>query len=137
MKKIILTYYFIWFQAHKESRYAHQFDNYWCHALLQVCLTTILCLLLFTFLIDITLSVNIIKLTNSFVFLLLYVLLPFIAMYYLIFNFYGVVKDSDSPSRFGIQITKKKKIFAWVIYFGCLLLVCSFIYFQQALKSLV
>jgi len=134
MKKILLTYYFVWFEAHKNSKYAHQFNNYWCHALFQVCTTTLLCLLFCTFLTEIILSVNIIKSMNQYIILLIYAISPFIVLYYLIFKFYGVKKANDSPVRFGIKITKTTKITAWVTYFGTLLLVLLFLFFQKELR---
>jgi len=134
MKKIILTYYFVWFKSHKNSKYAHQFNHYWYHALLQVCVTTFLCLVLTTFLVELLFHILIIKIMAKYVFLTTYLILPSLVLYHLIFNFYGVKKANDSPARFGIKITKTTKVMAWVTYFGTLLLVLLFLFFQKELR---
>lgn len=113
IKKLFLTYYYVWFQAHKRSKYAHQFSLHWYQSFLQVCLTVGMlvlgCFIFLDKLLEVNLKIG--KLT----FLALFILVSSF-VYYLLFVRYNANKESDETNQFGIIITKCTRLIAWSVF---------------------
>lgn len=121
MKKLILKYYFVWFQGHTRSKYASQFSHHWLHAFFQVCLTLFFILILGVFGLEKITSTNL--LFGKLLSMMLYLIFPSFLLYLLLFKYYEIDKKNDDPSAFGIKITKQTKIISWIVYFLVFVLV--------------
>lgn len=133
LKVIFLKYYYVWFQAHKRSKYAHQFSDHWFYAFLQVCLSVSLTVIIFAFLLEFIFHINLLKLNNRVLFLCLYGLFPAFASYVLLFCVYKVDKGDDEPGRFNIAITRRTKYYSWAYFIGSFVLVMLIVAFRKTL----
>lgn len=115
IKKLLLTYYYVWFQGHKRSKYAHQFSNHWFHGFLQVCATVFFLLVSLLFIIKKLFSINLF-LSNNYLYLLVYLVLPALCLYYLLFYSFGADQKNDDPTYLGVTITKNTRIISWIIF---------------------
>ena len=127
MKNILLKYYFVWFQGHKRSKYAQQFSHYWFSAFLQVCATEFLILICVRLLIELLFEYRLPDF-GKFGYVFLYLVVPALVTYSLIFKVYKVDKEEDDPSKFGIVITKRTRLFSWLVYITIPLFVFVLIY---------
>jgi hypothetical protein len=116
MKKLLLKYYFFWFQGHNRSKYAYQFSHHWYHAFLQVCATLSFAVFLLVFCLEKLTSTNLLFSNIKFLPVILYSIVPSILLYVLLFNYYKIDKNNDDPSEFGIEITKRTKVISWMVY---------------------
>ncbi len=121
-KTLLLKYYYVWFQGHKRSKYAHQFSHYWLSGFLQVVATLIFFVFTFLIIVERTLGVRLSAGLSKWELVILFIIIPSLLLYYLLFNYYGVDKNNDDPSAFGIRITKRTKIIAWIVYVGAFVL---------------
>lgn len=117
-RNLLLKYYYVWFQAHKRSKYAHEFSHHWYSGFLQVCLTVFFILFNISILLEKLLEIHIVKGINNIVFWIVYLIIPALLLYYLLFNYYGVDKENDEPTAFDISITKKTRITSWIVFFA-------------------
>ncbi len=115
MKRIILKYYFVCLLGHKNSKYAYQFSHYWYHAFLQVCVTFILTLAFFALFIEHLLSIEVF-LIHSRISTAIFSVISCVLVYLLIFKYYKINKDEYDPTVYGIVITKRTKMIAWVCF---------------------
>lgn len=115
IKKFILTYYYVWFQGHKRSKYAHQFSNHWFHGFLQVCMTVFFWITTLFFIMKKLFSIDLF-IFNSYIYLFVNCILPGLGLYYLLFYSYGADQKDDDPKNFDITITKKTRIISWAIF---------------------
>jgi len=118
LKDLLLKYFYVWFQAHKRSKYAGDFSHHWYSGLLQVCLTMFFFLVNVSLILEMLLNTRIIKGLNNIGFLLVYLLLPSALLYYILFKHYGVDKEDDEPVKFGISITKRTRAVSWIVFFA-------------------
>lgn len=130
MRKMILTYYYVWFQGHKRSKYAHQFSHHWFHAFAQMCVTLNLLVVIFAAMVETLFSVRFLLSLHKIYALLAYCIIPSILLYFILFHFYGASKTDDEPKALGIHITKKNRILAWCIFILLLPLVFLSIYIR-------
>lgn len=121
-RTLLLKYYFVWFQGHKRSKYAHQFSHHWYRGFLQVAVTLTILLATFQVIIERTLGISLVGRFSKLELLILYMVIPSLILYYLLFHYYGLDKNNDDPSSFDIIITKRTRIIAWVIYAGTFVL---------------
>ncbi len=117
-KTLLLKYYYVWFQGHKRSKYAHQFSHHWAHGFLQVSITLLFVLSTLSIVIERTFGVSFVGTFSKSEFSILFLIVPSLLLYYLLFHYYGVDMNNDDPSAFGIRITKRTKIIAWIVYVG-------------------
>lgn len=98
-KKTIITYYAVWYLAHKNSKHAKDFSHYWLHAILQVAESGFAILIVIDLLnyglfgFDGLFGVR--PIFNQFGFWLVFVFFPVALLYYLIFHQYKVDKHAD------------------------------------------
>ncbi|MEJ6982230.1 hypothetical protein WG906_17325 [Pedobacter sp. P351] len=134
IKKLILTYYYVWFQGHLRSKYADDFSHHWCHAFLQV-LLTFFCLLIASLnIINASFDLNIIATTGRRSLVGLVLIIPGFILYHLLFNIYEADKKDDDPAKFKIVITKGSKVISWLIFIVSRLLAMGSIYIVRMLK---
>lgn len=116
--KLLLTFYYVWFQGHKRSKYAKDFSHHWLHAFFQVSITFFLLMLSAIMVIEKIFPVKIVYFSyNKWLTVFLYFVLPSVLLYYYLFSYLKAEKENDDPSHLGIEITKTKKIFSWVAFF--------------------
>lgn len=116
LRKIILTYYYVFFQAHSRSKYAKQFTSAWQQVFIQISVS------LSTFILGIVICFeNIFNKRffphiEKFSFIILFGILPGVILYQLLFNVYKISKENDDHNKVGIIITKPIRIIAWFFY---------------------
>ena len=115
IKTFLLKYYYVWFQGHKRSRYAHQFSHHWFRAFAQVCISAFFWLVIIAYAINKTFMIDSFHF-GKYIGILLYGILPACILYYLLFHCFGANQNNDDPSHLGISITKKTKIVSWIIF---------------------
>jgi len=118
LKDLLLKYFYVWFQAHKRSKYAGDFSHHWYSGLLQVCLTAFFLLFNISILLEKLLRMQIVKGMNNIVFWIVYLIIPALCLYYILFKHYGVDKEDDDPIKFGISITKGTRVVSWIVFFA-------------------
>ena len=128
IKRMILTYYYVWLQGHTRSKYAKDFSNYWFRAFLQLVMTQFFMLFYLLIVINLLFDVKITRFFGKVSFLFLFVILPSLALYHLLFSVYKADKENDDPTKFGINITKRSKVICWLVYAFVPLSVCILIY---------
>ena len=131
-RKLLLTYYYVWFQGHKRSKNAHTFPEYyyWWAAFLQVSSTFMLVLLSIGFVMTEMGILPISILKNKILVLLVYALLPSGYVYYMLFKCYKADKENDDEKRMGITINRKIRVLCWVIYIAIPLGIMVALYFR-------
>lgn len=131
-RKLLLTYYYVWFQGHKRGKNAHTFPEYyhWWAAFLQVSSTFMLIFIGVGFVINEIGILPFFILKNKILVLLVYGLLPSGYVYYMLFNCYKADKENDDEKRVGIIIDKKIRILCWVVYIGLPLGIMVALYFK-------
>jgi len=133
IKKVILTYYAVWYMAHKNSKHADDFGYFWLSALLMVgesigALMTVVYLFVLGIIGAQTLS--------EYIFYILF-FLPFPIIYYLIFKKYGVDKNAEDESFDYLKICKRKIIQSWIFFIGINIIMSVFAPYFRHLPTLV
>lgn len=116
IKRMILTYYYVWLQGHTRSKYANDFSHHWFSAFLQLVMTQSLILVHAFILIDALFDLKITKSFGKYGFIFFFGIIPSLILYHLLFNVYKADKENDEPIKFGITITKRNKIISWLVY---------------------
>ena len=129
IKRLILTYYYVWFQGHKRSKYAKDFSHYWYSAFLQLVATQSFILFNLLILIDMLFDFKITSLFGKHGSIFLIGIIPSLLLYYLLFNIYNADKENDEPTKFGINITKRSKVFSWAVFILAPLSMFALMYF--------
>lgn len=133
MRKILIKYYSVWYLAHKNSKHAKDFDNYWFHAFLQVCET------IFALLVILDISVKIlfnIHLRDNGYFIIGYLLLPAVILYYFIFTYSGIEKNPENEYFNNLGITSKAKCFSWIFFVMSNVIMMLLIAYNKQLATL-
>lgn len=119
LKKTILTYYAVWYMAHKNSKHADDFGYFWFSALLMVGES------IGAFVLMVFLTFSGLFGFHSFDYNIIYgtLLVPIPAMYYVIFKNYGINKNAEDESFDYLKINKRKVILSWCFFIGINLLM--------------
>lgn len=128
MKRLIVTYYAVWYLAHKNSKHAKDFSHYWYHAFLQVAASVSAILVSIFVLIDGIFGVRPIFFSGKFTFVFVFLIIPACLLYYLIFYKYGVDKNASDQDFDYLKINRKKKIRAWLFFLFNLVFVMLLMY---------
>jgi|GEM_PF-714900 len=116
VRKILLKYYYVWFQAHKRSKYAHEFSHYWFSGFLQVCVTVGFIVINAIMILEKCFDIVILNPKNAVAFWTCFLILPSTLLYYLLFLYCKADKENDDPSHLGITITRSTKIISWIVF---------------------
>jgi len=119
LRNILLKYYYVWFQAHKRSKYAHEFSHYWFSGFLQVCATLFFSLFSLLFIFERSFSVDIIGSFNKWTVVFACFILPSTFFYYILFHYFKADKENDDPSHLRVAITKRTRVIAWIVFLSC------------------
>lgn len=114
-RELLLKYYYVWFQGHKRSKYAHQFSHHWFRAFCQVCISVFFWLVSISFLVKKLFSVDTFQF-NKYVGTFLYLIVPTLAVYYILFHCFGADQKNDDPTYLGVTINKNTRIISWIVF---------------------
>ena len=128
IKRMILTYYYVFLQAHTRSKYGKDFTNSWVKPYLQLAMTQSFILFHAFFLIDMLFDLKITKSLGRYGLVAIFFIIPSLILDHLLFNIYKADKDNDEPIKFGITITKRNKIISWLVYVLVPLLLINTMY---------
>lgn len=114
-KRILITYYAVWYMAHKNSKHAKDFSHYWFHAMLQVAVTAFAVLMISISILEEIIGIRVMTYPG-----VIYAIgiIPGLILYYLIFHQYGVDKNAKDEDFNYLNINKSKKITAWFFFIG-------------------